>query len=152
MLPHDVTTREGSMKFTSAANAVLALTLGMSAQFAVAEAKPQIPRIGLWEVTTAVTGGKSEVDKICVTEEDLGDWNLFKRFEPECKEVCKIGNGNIDCTSKCKYGKTNVEGKVKGTYDSTVYKMTMQAQSAGKSGSTVTISGRYLAPQCGTIK
>jgi hypothetical protein len=152
MLPRDFTIREGSMKYVSVVGAVLGLALAASALPGFAQSKPQVPKLGLWEITTAVAGGKTDVDRICLTEEDLSEWNLFRRVEPECKEQCKIGNGNIDCNSTCKYGKTVVTGKASGTYDATAYKLNLQATTGGKTGGSVAISGRYLAPQCGTIK
>ena len=136
-------------------------TIGMCAIALAAWALPGMaadvkPNIGLWEVTTTVGAGKKNVDKECITPEELKDWGIFKRVEDKCKEQCKIGDGKIDCATTCTYDRSKVEGTIKGTYSATGYQLEMKSVSTtgGKAqNNAATITGRFVAASCaGTVE
>lgn len=113
-----------------------------------AEAKPNT---GLWEISTTVGTGKKQVEKECITPEELKDWAIFKRVEDKCKEQCKIGDGKIDCTTTCAYDHTKVEGTIKGTYAATAYQIEMKSASTADGkvrNNAAVITGKFLNASC----
>lgn len=130
----------------------LALALATLAPAALAAEGLQ-PRLGLWETTTRMDGGKPDVDKTCLTKAGLAEFVAgdAKDDDADCKYTKgpQVSGNTWSAERAC----AGVRSRAEVVMDSPeqVHAKLVMLSDRGP-GSTIQIAARWVAPDCGKVR